>query len=131
MRTVTGRLTAAALAAVTMLPATADAAPGCLATAQRPTWQHNFGATAAGSYTCDSPRALLGIEVCLESLGETGWAAVTCETAEVGGVASLSAEAYGCRNGLWLIRTVTTGWSGAGDAGRAVSVPVPYFCTEL
>ncbi|HWL34715.1 MAG TPA: hypothetical protein VNQ77_00850 [Frankiaceae bacterium] len=127
----TRRLLAVAMSAAALLPTTAEAAPGCVATAQRPTWQHNFGATAAGSYTCDSPRALLGIEVCLESLGQTGFAAVMCETVEAGGVASLSAEAYGCRNGLWLIRTVTTGWSSAGDAGRAVSAPVPYFCTEL
>ena len=121
---------AVALLAGAAAPATAIHGP-CRASAEPPTAQHAFGAEASGSFRCDTARPLLSVEVCLEVLAETGWEPVACETGEAVDAAEVSATAYGCRYGLYLIRSTARGVASTGERGYAASLPDAYLCTPL
>ena len=122
---------AAALLAALAVPSSAAVGPACAATASTPTSQHAFGAEAAGSFGCDSARASLSVEVCLEVLDVSGWTAVACGAGEASNVTNVSATAYGCRYGATLIRSTARGAASTGESGYAASVPTAYYCTPL
>ncbi len=123
---------AVALLAATAVPSSAGILPAaCHATADQPTAQHSFGTNATGSFTCDTARASLSVEVCLEWLNGAKWTAVDCQPNTVADASEVSATAYGCEWGLYLYRTTTRGTSSDGESDTATSLPVAYFCTPL
>ena len=125
-------LLAAACALAAAVPAAPANAAGCVATAHLPTWRHNFGAIASGSYDCDGVRSWLTVEVCLEVLTENAmWENASCDSGTVTNAASVFGETQGCRYGVYAIRSVATGWSSSGESHSSASLPVPYFCTPL
>jgi hypothetical protein len=130
MRTV---LLAASVAAALAVPASAGPLDRCNAYADAPTAPHSFGAWASGGFACDAARPALSVTVCLEVLeaGSTAWEPVACESASASDVAGVSAQAYGCRWGVTLVRSVATGFASTGESGRAESLPVPFYCTPL
>lgn len=131
----TRRLLAAA-AAVTcaVLPGTAQALPvsgACTAKAYQPTWESTYYATGRGSMTCTAFRSWVSVEVCLEVLAENGWEGVGCGTGIEYNADAAWAEAYGCKFGTYLTRTIAVGWSSAGERADAASLPVVGYCTPI
>jgi hypothetical protein len=105
--------------------------PRCQASAETPS-PRTFYTEATGSFTCDSARALVSVEVCLESFAEgLGWETTSCDSSSVTNAASVSATARGCRFGVTLVRSVATGWSSDGETATATSAPVPFYCSPL
>lgn len=122
---------AAALLAATAAPSSALLPTACRATAAAPSAQHSFGTEAAGSFGCDTARAALSVQVCLERLDGPKWVAVACENNAATGATTVSATAYGCDWGLFLYRTTARGTSSDGESGSAASLPVAYYCTPV
>ena len=105
--------------------------PACEASAATPSALHSFGTNAAGSFRCDTARASLSVEVCLEYLNGIKWTAIACDTGYATDATEVSATAYGCEWGLFLYRSTARGTSSDGESGYAASVPTAFYCTPL
>lgn len=123
---------ALALAALLAAPVPSAALPACRATAEVPdTTSSHYGATAAGSFGCDTARPWLAVEVCLEVLDPAGWVAAGCDTFTATGASYVSGSTWTCRYGLTLVRSAAYGAASTGETATAVSPPVPYYCTPI
>ena len=121
-----------ALAALTVAPgAEATIVPSCRAYADVPTAQSWYRHAAHGGFTCDTPRAELTVEVCLEVLGENLWERIACATETAANATEVSATAEGCRYGLHVVRSVAIGSASTGAKATAESPPIALFCTPL